>query len=75
MIEENLINSYIESRLIITGNNEDYILSCNIKYDLNLLSKYYITYAAISKILLENKSIKKKIMKGSMHYIGIKYKL
>ena len=62
------IISYINSRLIITGNNDDYILSCNIRYDLD------VSYQAIAKILLKDKNIKKKIMKGSMHYIGIKYK-
>ena len=65
---EDYINSYIDSRIIITGNNEDYILSCNLHYDLN------VSYQSISKTLLKNKSIKKKIMKGSMHYIGLKYK-
>ena len=62
------IISYINSRLIITGNNDDYILSCNIRYDLD------VSYQAIAKILLKDKNIKKKIMRGSMHYIGIKYK-
>jgi hypothetical protein len=65
---EDYINSYIESKIIITGNNNDYILSCHIKYDLD------ISYQSISKTLLKNKSIKKKIMKGSMYYIGLKYK-
>ena len=65
---DDYIISYINSRLIITGNNDDYILSCNIRYDLD------VSYQAIAKILLKDKNIKKKIMKGSMHYIGIKYK-
>jgi hypothetical protein len=65
---EDYINSYIESKIIITGNNDDYILSCHMKYDLD------VSYQSISKTLLKNKSIKKKIMKGSMYYIGLKYK-
>ena len=65
---EDYINSYIESKIIITGNSEDSILSCSIKYDLD------VSYQAISKTLLSHKSIKKKIMKGSMYYIGLKYK-
>jgi hypothetical protein len=62
------IISYINNRLIITGDNDDFILSCNIRYDLN------VSYQAIAKILLKDKNIKKKIMRGSMHYIGVKYK-
>ena len=62
------IISYINNRLIITGDNDDYVLSCNIRHDLD------VSYQAIAKILLKHKNIKKKIMKGSMHYIGIKYK-
>ena len=65
---EDYINSYIESKIIITGNNDDYILSCHMKYDLD------VSYQSLSKTLLKNKSIKKKIMKGSMYYIGLKYK-
>jgi hypothetical protein len=62
------IISYINNRLIITGDNDDFILSCNIRHDLD------VSYQAIAKILLKDKNIKKKIMRGSMHYIGIKYK-
>ncbi len=69
---EDYINDYINNSIIITGNNEDYILSCSIKYDLN--KNIYISSQVISKILLNRKSIKKKVMKGSMYYIGIKYK-
>lgn len=65
---DNYIISYINTKLIITGDNDDYILSCNIHHDLG------VSYMAIAKILLKDKNIKKKIMKGSMHYIGIKYK-
>jgi hypothetical protein len=67
-MSEDYINSYIDSKIIITGNNEDFILSCRIKSDLD------VSYQSISKTLLKNKSITKKIMRGSMHYIGIKYK-
>ena len=62
------IISYINNRLIITGNNDDFILSCNIRHDLD------VSYQAIAKIFLKDKNIKKIIMRGSMHYIGIKYK-
>jgi len=65
---DNYIISYIKTRLIITGDNDDFILSCSIRHDLG------VSYRAVAKILLKNKSIKKKIMRGSMHYIGIKYK-
>lgn len=65
---DNYIISYINTKLIITGDNDDYILSCNIHHDLG------VSYQAIAKILLKDKNIKKKIMKSSMHYIGIKYK-
>jgi hypothetical protein len=67
-MSEDYINSYIDSKIIITGNNDDCILSCSIKSDLD------VSYQSISKTLLKNKSITKKIMRGSMHYIGIKYK-
>ncbi len=62
------INSQIDSKIIITGNNDDCILSCKMKYDLN------VSYQSISKALLGNKNVEKKIMKGSIYYIGIKYK-
>jgi hypothetical protein len=62
------IISYINNRLIITGNNDDFILSCNIRHDLD------VSYQAIAKILLSFSNIKKKIMKSSMYYIGVKYK-
>ena len=65
--EEDIIN-YINNRLIITGNDDDYILSCRIKIDLD------VSYQAIARILLRNKSIKKRITNGSMNYIGVKYK-
>ena len=65
--EEDIIN-YINNRLIITGNDDDYILSCRIKIDLK------VSYQAIAKIFLRNKNIKKRITHGSMHYIGVKYK-
>jgi hypothetical protein len=65
---DNYIISYINTRLIITGDNDDFILSCNIRHDLG------VSYRAVAKILLKDKNIKKKIMRGSMHYIGIKYK-
>jgi hypothetical protein len=32
---EDYINDYINDTIIITGSNEDYILSCSIKYDLD----------------------------------------
>lgn len=69
-IEElnNYIISYINNYLIITGDDDDFILSCNIRYDLD------VSYKAIAKILLKHKNIKKKIMRGAMHYIGVKYK-
>lgn len=69
---EDYINDYLNNHIIITGNSEDYILSCYFKYDLN--KDIYISSQTISKTLLKNKSIKKKIMRGSMHYLGVKYK-
>jgi hypothetical protein len=65
---DNYIISYINTRLIITGDNDDFILSCNIRHDLD------VSYQAIAKILLKHKNIKKKIIRGSMHYIGVKYR-
>ena len=62
------ITNYINDRLIITGDNEDFILSCRIHCDLG------VSYQAIARILLKHKNIKKKITRGAMHYIGIKYK-
>ena len=61
------IISYIDNRLIITGDNDDYVLSCNIRHVLD------VSYQAIAKILLKD-NFYKKIMKRSMHYVGIKYK-
>ena len=75
MLEE-YINNYINDKLIITGNEDDMILSCNIRYDLNKENELFlpISYQAIAKRLLINKSVRKKVIKGSMHYIGIRYK-
>jgi hypothetical protein len=68
---EDYINNYINNHFIITGCKDDIVLSCHIKYDL---INNDISYKAISKTLLKNKSITKKIMRGSMHYMGIRYK-
>ena len=75
MLEE-YINNYINDKLIITGNEDDMILSCNIRYDLNKENDLFqpISYQAIAKRLLTNKNVRKKIIKGSMHYMGIRYK-
>ena len=75
MLEE-YINNYINDKLIITGNEDDMILSCNIRYDLNKENELFlpISYQAIAKRLLINKSVRKRVIKGSMHYIGIRYK-
>ncbi len=54
---EGYIYDYINYTMIITGNNEDYIISCSIKYALN--ENIYISSQVISKILLNYKSIKK----------------
>ncbi len=32
---DDCINDYINSKIIIAGDYDDYILCCNIKYDLN----------------------------------------
>ena len=70
------IISYINKKIIITGNEDDMILSCNIRYDLNKENDLFqpISYQAIAKRLLTNKNVRKKIIKGSMHYMGIRYK-
>ena len=70
------INNYINDKIIITGNEDDMILSCNIRYDLNKENELFqpISYQAIAKRLLTNKNVRKKILRGSMHYIGIRYK-
>ena len=57
------IISYINNRLIITGDNDDYILSCNIRHDLD------VSYQAIAKILLKDKNIKKKIMNFNLYLL------
>ena len=66
--QDEYIISYINNRLVITGNEDDFILSCSIRHDLD------VSYQAIAKILLKHKNIKKKVIRGSMHYIGIRYK-
>jgi hypothetical protein len=73
---DDYINDYINNRIMITGDENDMILSCNIRYDLNKNNELFqaISYQAIAKNILSNANIKKKIIKGSMHYIGIKYK-
>jgi hypothetical protein len=71
MVEEYIYN-YLKSRILITGNKDDFILSSYIKYDLN--REFNISYHKISQELLKNTLITKKPIKGSMHYIGLKYK-
>ena len=71
-ILEEYIDNYIQSKILITGNKNDAILCCSIKYDLNRFK--YISSHNISKILSNNENIKKKNMKGSLYYTGIKYK-
>lgn len=70
------IDNYINKNIIITGDWDDMILSCNIRYDLNKDNSLFqaISYQAIAKRLLMYKSVKKRIIKGSMHYMGIRYK-
>ncbi len=53
---EDYINDYINSNITITGDYDDCILSCYIKYDLN--QDIYVSSQKISKILLGNKRIK-----------------
>ncbi len=55
---EDYINDYLSDKIIITGNNEDYILSCHIRYDLN--QDTYISSQVISRTLLKHKALKKK---------------
>ncbi len=43
------IISYINDSLIITGDNDDFILSCNIRHDLD------VSYQAIAIKLLKDK--------------------
>lgn len=69
---EDYIKDYLERRIIVTGNKDDFILSCNIYYDLN--KELYVPYYIISKTLLNNTLINKKYMKSSQYYIGLKYK-
>jgi len=73
---EEYIDNYINKNIIITGNDDDMILSCTIRYDINKDYDLFqpISYQVIAKRLLMYKSIKKRIIKGSMHYMGIRYK-
>ena len=68
---EDYIKDYLERRIIITGNKDDFILSCNIHYDLN---KELLPDHIISKTLINNTLINKKYMKSSQYYVGLKYK-
>jgi hypothetical protein len=45
---EGYTNSYIDRKIIITGNNDDCILSCDV------------SYPSIYKTLLSNKNVKTK---------------
>ncbi len=71
-MEQCYINDYLNSRILITGNKDDYILSCHIHYDLN--KSIYISPRITSRILLNNTLISKKYMKASQYYIGLKYR-
>jgi len=46
---EEYIDNYINKNIIITGNHDDMILSCNIRYDLNKYNELFqpISYQAI----------------------------
>ena len=69
---EDYIKEYLERRIIVTGNKDDFILSCNIHYDLN--KELYVPNHIISKTLINNTLINKKYMKSSQYYVGLKYK-
>ena len=63
---EDYINDYLNDKIIITGNSEDYILSCHIRYDLN--QDNYISYQVISRTLLKHKSFKKNNVRVNALY-------
>ena len=73
-IEE--LQKFINNRLIITENENDYILCSDIHFFINENKVYkdYINYWVINKTFKLYDNINKKSFKGTMNFVGIKWK-
>jgi hypothetical protein len=73
-IEE--LQQFINDRLIITENENDYVLCSDIHFFINENKDYkdVINYWAINKTFKLYDSIYKKTFKGTMNFVGIKWK-
>jgi len=70
------LKEFIDDRLIITENEDDYVLCSDIHFFINENKKYkdYINYWIINKTFKLYNNINKKSFKGTMNYVGIKWK-
>ncbi len=74
---EHYLIEYIDKHLEKTYDPNDKILSCSIQHDALLIAKHYSLFYSshrISKLLLKDTNIKRKVCGGSQYYIGLKYK-
>ena len=70
------LKDFIADRLIITHDNNDYILISDLHYFVNMSRDYKdtINYWGINKTLKEYEGIHKKAFKGSMNVVGMKWR-
>ncbi len=71
----NVVETFFNNNIHITNNKNDYILSCDLRYYINQDRPYHdsISHSIISNYL-KQKEIPKMLMRGSMYYLGIKWK-
>ena len=70
------VKQFINDRLIITKNDDDYVLCCDIHYFLNEFRDYRdtINYRAINKVLVLYEGIYKKKFKNTVNIVGMKWR-
>jgi len=70
------LQQFINDRLVITGDENDYVLSSDIHYFVNQNKEYkdIINSWAINKTFKLYNNIYKKSFKGTMNIVGIKWR-
>ena len=70
------LRDFINKRLIITGNDTNFVLCSDIHYFVNQNRDYRdtITYRTINQVLKEYEGIQKKTFSGTMNVVGMKWR-
>ena len=70
------VKAFIDDRLIITKDENDYVMCCDIHYFLNQHRDYRdtINYRAINKGLILYEGIYKKKFKNTVNIVGMKWR-